>query len=124
MNFNYLLNGTDDTEVYNRLGQEMQLKTLWGMNFDQAAEFEMNYNEMWWQYYNMLVMDYTSSPAEYQNEMGLAYWQWANSTYSEMTHGYTSWYYLNNYMFPGNMEMKFFQSSGLDDSNSANWPIF
>lgn len=124
------MNNTDSTDAAFRLNWQYQLQTQYGLSQNQTAEFTTNWNELWWQQYNNLTANYTASEAMYQNEMGLAYWQWANSTYSQMAIGYQSWYYGSGnsyYMFPGNFEYLYFLN---DDfyyavgTTSSNWNSF
>jgi len=46
---------------------------------------------LWWFWSNYVAANNINSLPEYQNEHGLAYWQWANSTYSEMVNNDQSW---------------------------------
>ena len=84
---------------------------------------------MWWFWSNYVAANNINSLPEYQNEHGLAYWQWANSTYSYMTNSVQSWAQMGGLVtstqFPGFMEMKYFQSLVLSISlNAANYAIF
>jgi hypothetical protein len=84
---------------------------------------------LWWFWSNYVAANNINSLPEYQNEHGLAYWQWANSTYSYMTNSVQSWAQMGGLVtstqFPGTMEMKFFQSYPLQTyTNTANYAIF
>ena len=88
ISYDQLVNNTDSEDTYNRINFQYQLQTSYGLSQNQSIEFTYNFNEMWWQMYNNLTVNYTVSNSTYQNEWGLMYWQWANSTYSEMATGY------------------------------------
>jgi hypothetical protein len=89
----------------------MQLQGMWGLSANQAAEFQSNWNELWWTQYNNLTENFTPSTATYQNEVGMAYWQWVNSTYSMQMSSYITWASVYSYDFPGNFEIPYFKSN-------------
>jgi len=88
MNMNYLTNTSD---ANNRLGQIMQMQTMWTLSANQTMEWASNWNELWWFWSNYVAANNINSLPEYQNAHGLAYWQWANSTYSAMVNNDQKW---------------------------------
>jgi len=108
--FNCLLNNTNSTLDTNaRLLTEQAMASL-NMTMDQILEFEQNWNDYWWLSYENLTSNFIASNATYQNMFGLAYWQWANSTYSEAVDGQPSWKWVQQYhQFYGYYEMLYFK---------------
>ena len=72
--WNAFLYTTTDTE---RIAWKWEMKTYFDMTLQQVAEIEENWNTM---YADALTTVYESipSPDEYLNEVGVAYWQWAD----------------------------------------------
>lgn len=126
--FDSLIQANDFASVNFRLNFEYQLQTTYGLSQNQTAEFASNWNTLWMEQNTFLLNNLTST---YKNESGLVYWQWANSTFSQMAIGQESWALgAGNAanMFPGFFEYPYFVSagpfSGLQTSSPENWAAF
>ena len=75
---------TDDLSKQSQMAWEWELRTYFNLTFNQVQEMKTN----WKTYYDdneQKVLNLIPSVAPYQDQTGIAYWQWADSYLTEHT---------------------------------------
>ena len=81
--WNRLLETDDETAKLEQLAWYWELRTYFGLSFEQVQEMKSNWHQYYSRGYNEVVEILPSPIESFRNKFGVAYWQWADSHMTE-----------------------------------------